>query len=263
LEIKDSYMFIKSEFKDDLCIIGVDREEALNAMNINILNELYDNITYSINDKNIRAIIITGSGDKAFIAGADIRVMEKLDKKDGKEFGELGQKVANTIEQSSKPIIAAINGFALGGGCEIALACHLRFASKNAKFGQPEVKLGLIPGWGGTQRLPRIVGKGNATELIIGGHVINSDEAFRIGLVNKVFDQDKLLDETISFSKIIINNGPLAVTKALKCINDSFNYSLKEGLKKEIAVFSDLFESKETDEGLKAFLEKRKPNFRH
>ncbi len=256
-------MFIKSEFKDDLCIIGVDREEALNAMNINILNELYDNITYSINDKNIRAIIITGSGDKAFIAGADIRVMEKLDKKDGKEFGELGQKVANTIEQSSKPIIAAINGFALGGGCEIALACHLRFASKNAKFGQPEVKLGLIPGWGGTQRLPRIVGKGNATELIIGGHVINSDEAFRIGLVNKVFDQDKLLDETISFSKIIINNGPLAVTKALKCINDSFNYSLKEGLKKEIAVFSDLFESKETDEGLKAFLEKRKPNFRH
>ena len=256
-------MFIKSEFKDDLCIIGVDREEALNAMNINILNELYDNITYSINDKNIRAIIITGSGDKAFIAGADIRVMEKLDKKDGKEFGELGQKVANTIEQSSKPIIAAINGFALGGGCEIALACHLRFASKNAKFGQPEVKLGLIPGWGGTQRLPRIVGKGNATELIIGGHIINSDEAFRIGLVNKVFDQDKLLDETISFSKIIINNGPLAVSKALKCINDSSNYSLKEGLKKEIAVFSDLFESKETDEGLKAFLEKRKPNFRH
>ena len=255
-------MFIKSELKDDLCIIRVDREEALNAMNIVVLHELYDNILSSISDKKIGAIIITGSGDKAFIAGADIKLMEKLDKKGGKEFGELGQKVANIIEGSSKPVIAAINGFALGGGCEIALACHLRFASKNAKFGQPEVKLGLIPGWGGTQRLPRIVGKGNATELIIGGHIINSDEALRIGLVNKVFDQNKLLDETISFAQATINNGPFAVSQSLKCINSSSNHSLKEGLKKEVEIFSDLFESKETDEGLKAFLEKRRPNFR-
>ena len=215
-----------------------------------------------INDKNIGAIIITGSGDKAFIAGADIKLMEKLDKKGGKEFGELGQKVTNIIEESPKPVIAAINGFALGGGCEIALACHLRFASTNAKFGQPEVKLGLIPGWGGTQRLPKIVGKGNAIELIIGGHIIDSNEALRIGLVNKVFDQDKLLDEAISFAKIITANGPFAVSQSLKCINDSSNYSLAEGLKKEVEQFSDLFESQETNEGLKAFVEKRKANFR-
>ena len=255
-------MFIKKELKDNLCIVTVEREEALNAMNPTVLHELYDNISSSINDKNIGAIIITGSGDKAFIAGADIKLMEKLDKKGGKEFGELGQKVTNLIEESPKPVIAAINGFALGGGCEIALACHLRFASKNAKFGQPEVKLGLIPGWGGTQRLPKIVGKGNAIELIIGGHIIDSNEALRIGLVNKVFDQDKLLDEAISFAKIITANGPFAVSQSLKCINDSSNYSLVEGLKKEVEQFSDLFESQETNEGLKAFVEKRKANFR-
>ena len=255
-------MFIKKELKDNVCIIRVNREEALNAMNPTVLHELYDNIYSLINDKNIRAIIITGSGDKAFIAGADIKLMEKLDKKGGREFGALGQKVTNLIEESSKPVIAAINGFALGGGCEIALACHLRFASKNAKFGQPEVKLGLIPGWGGTQRLPKIVGKGHAIELIIGGHIIDSDEALRIGLVNKVFEQDKLLDEIISFAKIITDNGPFAVSQSLKCINDSYNYSLIEGLKKEVEQFSDLFGSQETNEGLKAFVEKRKANFR-
>ena len=255
-------MFIKKELKDNLCILTVEREEALNAMNPTVLHELYDNVSSSINDKNIGAIIITGSGDKAFIAGADIKLMEKLDKKGGKEFGELGQKVTNLIEESPIPVIAAINGFALGGGCEIALACHLRFASKNAKFGQPEVKLGLIPGWGGTQRLPKIVGKGNAIELIIGGHIIDSNEALRIGLVNKVFDQDKLLDEAISFAKIITANGPFAVSQSLKCINDSSNYSLAEGLKKEVEQFSDLFESQETNEGLKAFVEKRKADFR-
>ena len=255
-------MFIKKDLKDNICVIWVDREEALNAMNPTVLHELYDNIDASINDKNIGAIIITGSGDKAFIAGADIKLMEKLDKKEGREFGELGQKVTNLIEESSKPVIAALNGFALGGGCEIALACHLRFASTNAKFGQPEVKLGLIPGWGGTQRLPKIVGKGNAIELIIGGHIIDSNEALRIGLVNKVFDQDKLLDEAISFAKIITANGPFAVSQSLKCINHSSNYSLVEGLKKEVEQFSDLFESQETNEGLKAFVEKRKANFR-
>jgi len=255
-------MFIKKELKGSLCILTVEREEALNAMNPTVLHELYDNIISLINDKNIGAIIITGSGKKAFIAGADIKLMEKLDKKGGKKFGELGQKVTNIIEESPKPVIAAINGFALGGGCEIALACHLRFASKNAKFGQPEVKLGLIPGWGGTQRLPKIVGKGNAIELIIGGHIIDSNEALRIGLVNRVFDQDKLLDEAISFAKIITANGPFAVSQSLKCINDSSNYSLVEGLKKEVEQFSDLFESQETNEGLKAFVEKRKANFR-
>ena len=254
-------MFIKKEIKDNICIIRVDREEALNAMNPTVLHELIDNVGASLNDKNTRVIIITGSGSRAFIAGADIKLMKKLDKKGGRKFGALGQKITNLIEESPKPVIAAINGFALGGGCEIALACHLRFASKNAKFGQPEVKLGLIPGWGGTQRLPRIVGKGNAIELIIGGHIIDSNEALRIGLVNKVFEQDKLLDETISFAKIITDNGPFAISQSLKCINDSSNYFLAEGLKNEMERFSNLFGSQETNEGLKAFVEKRKPNF--
>ena len=148
-------MFIKKELKDNICIIRIDREEALNAMNPTVLHELYDNIESSINDKNIGVIILLGSGSKAFIAGADIKLMEKLDKNGGKEFGKLGQQVANTIESSSKPVIAAINGFALGGGCEIAIACHLRFASKNAKFGQPEVKLGLNTWLGRNAKTPK------------------------------------------------------------------------------------------------------------
>jgi len=254
-------MFIKKELKNKICIIRVDREEALNAMNPTVLHELCDNVSASVKDKNTRVIIITGSGPKAFIAGADIKLMKKLDKKGGRKFGALGQKVTNLIEESSKPVIAAINGFALGGGCEIALACHLRFASKNAKFGQPEVKLGLIPGWGGTQRLPKIVGKGNAIELIIGGHIIDSNEALRIGLVNKVFEEDKLLDKTILFAKVIADNGPFAISQSLKCINDSSNYFLEEGLKKEMKKFSNLFGSQETNEGLNAFVEKRKANF--
>ena len=194
-------MYIKTLVQNRICTLKIDREEALNAMNPDVLNELHQNLESAIKDEDIGVIILIGSGEKAFIAGADIKLMEKLDKNGAMEFGKLGQQVANTIESSPKPVIAAVNGFALGGGCEIAIACHLRFASENAKFGQPEVKLGLIPGWGGTQRLPRIIGKGNATELIIGGHIIDSDEALRIGLVNKVFKQESLLNETISLQK--------------------------------------------------------------
>tara|TARA_B100000073_G_scaffold296445_1_gene261135 strand:+ start:170 stop:886 length:717 start_codon:yes stop_codon:yes gene_type:complete len=236
--------------------------DALNAVNPDVLNELYQEVESAKENKDISLIIITGSGEKAFIAGADIKLMEKLDKKGAKEFGMLGQRVTNTIENSPKPIIAAVNGFALGGGCEIALACHIRFASENAKFGQPEVKLGIIPGWGGTQRLPRIIGKGHAIELIIGGHIIDSKEAMRIGLVNKVFKQENLLHETIAFANIILANGPNSVAESLRCINISSNNSLTVGLNKEVKSFSNLFESDETNEGLNAFVNKRKPNFR-
>ena len=183
----------------------IDRQDALNAMNPDILRELDQAIKTCISDQNIGVIILTGAGDKAFIAGADIKVMQDLDIKGAVHFAKLGQEVTMTIEDSPKPIIAAVNGFALGGGCEIAIACHLRFASENAFFAQPEVKLGLIPGWGGTQRLPRIIGKGNATELIIGGHMINAQEAFRIGLANKVFEQDKLMEETKNFANTILS----------------------------------------------------------
>ena len=254
-------MVIKISKKNQIGVLTINRPGSLNAMNKAVLLEFINELKKLQSENDIRAIIITGSGEKAFIAGADIKLMEKLDKNGATEFGKLGQRVANTIESSPKPVIAAVNGFALGGGCEIALACHLRFASENAKFGQPEVKLGLIPGWGGTQRLPRIIGKGNATELIIGGHIINSNEALRIGLVNKEFKQESLLNETISFAKMVLSNGPNSISESLRCINISSNHSLNEGLKEEVDSFSNLFESDETKEGLKAFVEKRKPNF--
>ena len=255
-------MFIKKEIENHICILKVDREDALNALNPTVLKELYQAIEAAIASKNVGAIIITGSGKKAFIAGADIKLMKNLDSNGAISFGKLGQDVAAMIEHSPKPIIAAINGFALGGGCEIAIACHLRFASEDAKFAQPEVKLGLIPGWGGTQRLPRIVGKGNAIELIIGGHIIDAQEALRIGLVNKIFEKKKLLDETVKFTKLILDNGPNALALSLKAVNESSDKSLSKGLKIELEIFSELFGTKETAEGLSAFIEKRKPRFK-
>jgi len=255
-------MFIKKEITDQVGVLTIDRQEALNAMNPDVLRELDQAVKGLIADETVGVIILTGAGEKAFIAGADIKVMQQLDNHGAMEFGKLGQEVTMTIEDSPKPVIAAVNGFALGGGCEIALACHIRFASENAMFAQPEVKLGLIPGWGGTQRLPRIVGKGNATELIIGGHMIDSTEALRIGLANKVFPLSDLLDETIKFAHMILKNGPNCIAESLHCINESAGHSLIEGLNMEVEAFSDLFGTDETTEGLTAFVEKRKANFR-
>ncbi len=255
-------MYINKKVVDQIGILTVDREDALNAMNPAVLKELDQSIKEYISEQEVGVIIITGVGDKAFIAGADIKLMQNLDTKGGLEFGRLGQEVTMTIEDSPKPVLAAVNGFALGGGCEVAMACHVRYASENAKFGQPEVKLGLIPAWGGTQRLPRIVGKGNATELIIGGHMINADEALRIGLVNKVFPQENLMDETVDFAKTILNNGPDCLAESLRCINDAAGHSLIDGLNIEVEAFSELFGTDETKEGLSAFVEKRRPRFR-
>ncbi len=255
-------MYINKKVVDQIGFLTIDREDALNAMNPDVLKELDQSIKGYISDENVGVIIITGAGDKAFIAGADIKLMQNLDTKGGLEFGRLGQEVTMTIEDSPKPVFAAINGYALGGGCEIAMACHIRYASENAKFGQPEVKLGLIPGWGGTQRLPRIVGKGNATELIIGGHMINAEEALRIGLVNKVFPLERLIDETVDFAKIVLRNGPDCLAESLRCINDSAGHSLIDGLNIEVESFSELFGTDETKEGLDAFVEKRSPRFR-
>ena len=255
-------MFINKEINDQICIITIDRQDALNAMNPDILRELDQTIKGCISDQSIGVIIITGAGEKAFIAGADIKVMQNLDSKGALEFGKLGQEVTMTIEDSPKPVLAAVNGFALGGGCEISLACHIRFASENAKFAQPEVKLGLIPGWGGTQRLPRIIGKGIATELIICGHMIDAQEAYRIGLVNKVFPLTDLLKESIKFAQVILGNGPNCVAESLHCINESAGHSMIHGLDMEVESFSQLFETVETTEGLTAFVEKRKAEFR-
>ena len=255
-------MFINKRIMDQIGILTIDRQDSLNAMNPDVLKELDQSVKGFISDEDLGVIIITGAGDKAFIAGADIKLMQDLDTKGGLEFGKLGQEVTMTIEDSPKPVLAAINGFALGGGCEISMACHVRYASENAIFAQPEVKLGLIPGWGGTQRLPRIVGMGNATELIIGGHMIDAKEALRIGLVNKVFPLENLLEETINFAKEILKNGPDCIAESLRCINNSAGHSLMEGLDIEVEAFSELFGTDETTEGLNAFVDKRKPKFR-
>ena len=254
-------MVIKKIVKDKIALLTINREKALNAMNPKILKELKEIFKNCIKDEDINVIILTGSGKKAFIAGADIKIMEKLDSKSAYDFGLIGQELTYIIENSTKPIIALVNGFALGGGCEISLACHIRLASDNAMFGQPEVKLGLIPGWGGTQRLPRIVGKGLATELIITGKIIDSNEAYRIGLVNKILKKNNLIEESFEFAKLILQNGPKAISKSLSCINNSSNSSLNDGLENELETFSKLFGSKETNEGLKAFVEKRLPKF--
>ena len=255
-------MFINKRIIDQIGILTIDRQDSLNAMNPDVLKELDQSVKEFISDEDLGVIIITGAGEKAFIAGADIKLMQNLDKKGGLEFGKLGQEVTMTIEDSPKPVLAAINGFALGGGCEISMACHVRYASENAIFAQPEVKLGLIPGWGGTQRLPRIVGMGNATELIIGGHMIDAKEALRIGLVNKIFPLDHLMEETINFAKGILKNGPDCIAESLRCINNSAGHSLMEGLDIEVEAFSELFGTDETTEGLNAFVDKRKPKFR-
>ena len=255
-------MFIQKQIENQIGILTIDRPKALNTMNPDVLREMDQSVKDFIADENVGVIILTGAGEKAFIAGADIKVMQQLDRKGALDFGKLGQEITMTIEDSPKPVIAAVNGYALGGGCEISLACHIRFASENAKFGQPEVKLGLIPGWGGTQRLPRIVGKGIATELIIGGHMIDAQEAYRIGLVNKVFPLEDLLKETIKFAQVILGNGPNCVAESLHCINESAGHSLIDGLDMEVEAFSQLFETEETTEGLTAFVEKRKAEFR-
>ena len=255
-------MFIKTKIKNKIAVITIDRASALNAMNPSVLNELNRKIVKIIDNNKVKAIILTGSGDKAFIAGADIKVMQSLNPEEAYQFGKSGQELTINIESSEKPIIAAINGFALGGGCEIALACHIRMASESAKFAQPEVKLGLIPGWGGTQRLPRIVGKGIATELIISGKSINAEEALRIGLVNKVFKDKDLMTNTIEFANSLLNNGFNAMSMSLKCINQSSGTVLNDGLDFESRAFRDLFKSDETREGLNAFVEKRKARFK-
>ena len=242
-------------------IVTVNRPESLNAMNKDVVIEFISKIEGLLSEEDIRLIIITGSGEKAFIAGADIKLMQKMNKSEAYEFANLGHKLANTIENSDKPVIAAVNGFALGGGSEIALACHIRVASDNAVFAQPEVKIGLLPGWGGTQRLPRIVGKGLANELIITGRNVTAQEALEIGLVNRVVSKEELINTCVDIAQLIIKNSPNAISESIKLINLSSGTELKKGLSKEAEELSELFETEETTEGLTAFVEKRPPKY--
>lgn len=253
--------FIKIDVGNYIAIITINRPEALNAMNKVLVAELKEAMEKCVENDDVGVIVITGSGEKAFVAGADIKAMQKMSGRQALEFSREGQEMTMVIENSPKPVIAAINGFALGGGCEIALACDMRVAAENAKFSQPEVALGIIPGWGGTQRLPRLIGKGRAIEMITGGGMIDAEEALRIGLVNHVVPQPELMEKVHSLAKSILKNGPAAVGAALKCIHHGFDKHLENGLDIELNAFAELFETDEQREGTTAFVEKRKPNF--
>jgi len=254
---------ILKEINKQIAWVTINRPEVLNAMNESVLTELVSSIQSCIDDTSVGVIILTGAGDKAFVAGADIKNMQSMEPGDALEFGRTGQQMTLTIENSPKPVIAAVNGFALGGGCEISLACHIRVASETATFGQPEVQLGILPGWGGTQRLPRLVGMGIANEIITTGRMVSASEAKEIGLVNHVVPAELLNEKCEKIANQILKNGPNAIAKSLECIREGVGRSTKEGLVIEVENFSKLFGTDESTEGLTAFIEKRSPNFRN
>jgi enoyl-CoA hydratase len=240
----------------------VNRPKVLNALNMATMEELRTAFHDLKNDAAIRVVIFTGAGEKAFIAGADIAELAKQDAVSGKEYTHRGQNVLNLVENLGKPVIACINGFALGGGCEIAMACTLRLASENAKLGQPEVKLGIIPGYGGTQRLPRLVGKGIAMQMVLAGEMISAQEAHRIGLVNEIVPAAELIPRAESIAAKIMANAPLAVQYAMEAVNKGMEMTLAEGLYLEAVLFGITCATEDKAEGTKAFLEKRAAQFK-
>ena len=246
--------------KETIAIVTLNRPKVLNALNTETLNELYEVFTQLDSDTGIRVIIITGSG-KAFIAGADISEMNTYTPDEARAFSQLGHKTMDAIQNTGKPVIAAVNGFTLGGGLELALACDIIIASENAVLGLPEVNLGLIQGFGGTQRLPRLVGKARAKELIFTGEALKAQRACEIGLVNRVVSQEDLLPEVKKMAQVISKKGPVALTLAKKVIESGYDVPLPDGCNKEIDAFVESFSSQDRDEGIKAFLEKRKPSF--
>lgn len=242
-------------------IVTINRPKALNALNEATLKELDQVFTDLGADDLVHVVILTGAGEKAFVAGADISFMKELTAIEGRSFALLGQAVFNRIENLPQPVIAAINGFALGGGCELAMACDIRLVSENAKFGQPEVNLGVPPGFAGTQRLPRLVGKGRAKELLYTGDMIDGQEAYRIGLANKVYPAVELLDAAKALAKKISGKGQIAVRLTKSAINQGLEMDAARGMAYEAEVFGLAFATNDQTEGMTAFLEKRKPEF--
>jgi enoyl-CoA hydratase/carnithine racemase len=249
------------EKRDGIGAVTVNRPEKLNALNHQVMHDLRACFEDIQKDDEVRAVILTGSGEKAFVAGADINELAMQTPVTGKETSTRGQRVLDLIEDLGKPVIAAINGYALGGGCELAMACTLRIASENARLGQPEVKLGLIPGYAGTQRLSRLVGKGRAMELILSGEPINAQEAYRIGLVNQVVPQKDLIAAAETLARKIMSNGPLAVRFAMEAINHGMEMTQEEGEFLEATLFGLCCTTADMKEGTRAFLEKRPPKF--
>lgn len=258
-----SYLTLLLEKKQGYAIITLNRPDKLNALNGQLLADLHHALVSVQQDVNIHAVILTGSGAKAFAAGADIAELQPLAKDSGLPFSERGQAVANLLEHLGKPTIAAVNGFALGGGCEMALACHVRFASENAQLGLPEVTLGTLPGYGGTQRMTRLVGRAKATELILSGDRINAQEAYRIGLVNDVVPLEELLPRTEKFVQTILTRSQTAVKAALSAIIAAEELGHVEGMQYEARRFADLCDTNDFKEGTSAFLEKRAAKFQH
>lgn len=247
---------------ESIATITINRPDKLNALNGALLDELEALIDTIKNDHSVKVVIITGAGEKSFVAGADISELAKLSVTEAKTFALKGQRIFSKIEDLGKPVIAAVNGFALGGGCELALACHMRFASTNAFFGQPEVNLGTIPGYGGTQRLTRLVNTGRALELILGGDRISAQEALAIGLANKVFEKEELLFRTVEFAKKIAGKPTMALGYALEAVLAADDLNLDAGLDFEASLFALCAGTGDFKEGTSAFLEKRKPEFK-
>ncbi|MEZ0333943.1 MAG: enoyl-CoA hydratase/isomerase family protein [Gemmatimonadales bacterium] len=249
------------DIADRIARITVNRPDKLNALNATVIRELGEAVSRIEAEAGIAGVILTGSGTKAFVAGADISELAEQGPLDGQARAAHGQAVFRRLERCGKPVIAAVNGFALGGGCELAMACHLRIASETAKFGQPEVKLGLSPGYGGTVRLPRLVGRGRALELLLTGSMIDAAEAYRIGLVNRVVPAERLLPESEELLRTILENGPSAVRACLEAVDAGLDSSLDVALQLEAGYFGLLSGTDEMREGTRAFLEKRKPRF--
>jgi enoyl-CoA hydratase len=243
-----------------VAIVTVDRQEALNALDVATLTQLCDELRTLADDGDVRAVILTGAGDRAFIAGADIKYMSGLGVAEAKEWGTLGHEAGRLLETMPKPTLAAVNGFALGGGCELALACDVRYASSRAKLGQPEVNLGIIPGWGGTQRLARVCGLGVAKELIFTGRTVDADEAMRIGLVNGV--HDPVLDRARETAQLLATKSPVALRVMKQLANRALGGDHARNLEAEGDSFGELFSTDDAREGLTAFVEKREPEFK-
>jgi len=256
-----NYQTLLFETKDGIAFVTINRPDKLNALNDLVMLELADAAERIATQSDIKGAILTGAGPKSFVAGADIADLSRQGPFDGKARAQRGQRVLRRLETCGKPVIAAINGFALGGGCELAMACHIRIAGENAKFGQPEVKLGIAPGYGGTQRLPRLVGKGVAMQLILTGETIDAPEAYRIGLVNKVVPAADLLAESEKMLRGILAMGPLAVRLAMEAVDQGLEMSLDEGLLLEANHFGLLAATQDMKEGTTAFLEKRSAKF--
>lgn len=253
---------ILTQLENNILTVTINRPEKLNALNHQTLKEIEAAFIDAQDNDEVSVIVITGQGDKSFVAGADISELAQANAITGMKFAKFGQKVMNTIEQTSKPVIAAINGFALGGGCELAMACHLRVASTNAKFGQPEIKLGVIPGFGGTQRLVKLVGKGRALELNLLGEMITANRAYEMGLVNEVVPDVELMNVVNGMAKKLAQSAPVAMHGIIDSINHGAECSLPEGLDYETKAFAVCCATEDMKEGTSAFLEKRKADFK-